>query len=103
MSGSIKLTNEQEAAVFNSGGSLLVSAAAGAGKTMVLVERLMHYLTASESESDITDFLVITYTRAAAAELRSKILNKITEISSLNPDNRHLRRQASPTANACPV
>ena len=95
MSGSIKLTNEQEAAVFNSGGSLLVSAAAGAGKTMVLVERLMHYLTASESESDITDFLVITYTRAAAAELRSKILNKITEISSLNPDNRHLRRQAS--------
>ena len=95
MSGSIKLTNEQEAAVFNSGGSLLVSAAAGAVKTMVLVERLMHYLTASESESDITDFLVITYTRAAAAELRSKILNKITEISSLNPDNRHLRRQAS--------
>ncbi len=95
MSGSIKLTNEQEAAVLNSGGSLLVSAAAGAGKTMVLVERLMRYLTASETESDITDFLVITYTRAAAAELRSKILNRITEVSALYPDNRHLRRQAS--------
>ena len=95
MSGSLKLTNEQEAAVTDRGGSLLVSAAAGAGKTMVLVERLMRYLTDPESEADITEFLVITYTKAAAAELRSKILNKISALTASMPDNRHLRRQAS--------
>lgn len=95
MSGSVKLTHEQKTAVFDRGGSLLVSAAAGAGKTMVLVERLMRYLTDPESEADITEFLVITYTKAAAAELRSKILNRISAMSASMPDYRHLRRQAS--------
>ena len=95
MSTRFSLTTEQEAAVSNRGGSLLVSAAAGAGKTMVLVERLMRYLTDPNNVADITDFLVITYTRAAAAELRSKILNEVSSRIAEHPDDRHLRRQAS--------
>ena len=65
------LTSEQQAAVDNRGGGLLVSAAAGSGKTRVLVERL---LARVEGEGlDIDRFLVITYTKAAAAELRGRI------------------------------
>ena len=65
------LTAEQQAAVENRGRSLLVSAAAGSGKTKVLVERLFSYVESGEANLD--DFLIITYTRAAAAELRGKI------------------------------
>ena len=66
----IRLTEQQRAAVENRGGSLLVSAAAGSGKTKVLVERVFSYLT--EEHCHVDDFLIITYTRAAAAELRGK-------------------------------
>ena len=65
----LKLTEQQQAAVENRGGSLLVSAAAGSGKTKVLVERLFRYVT--EDHCHIDDFLIITYTKAAAAELLS--------------------------------
>ena len=65
----IRLTEQQRAAVENRGGSLLVSAAAGSGKTKVLVERVFSYLT--EEHCHVDDFLIITYTRAAAAELRA--------------------------------
>ena len=65
------LTPQQQAAVENRGGSLLVSAAAGSGKTRVLVDRLFRYVT--EERHNVDDFLIITYTRAAAAELRGKI------------------------------
>ena len=61
----MKLTDEQRDAVENRGGELLVSAAAGAGKTRVLVERLMGYV---EQGADIDRFLVITFTNAAAAD-----------------------------------
>ena len=71
----IQLTAQQRGAVEDRGGSLLVSAAAGSGKTKVLVERLFRYVT--EDHCHIDDFLIITYTKAAAAELRSKILTKI--------------------------
>ena len=66
----IELTREQRAAVENRGGNLLVSAAAGSGKTRVLVERLMGWVERGE---DIDRFLVITFTNAAAAELRDRI------------------------------
>ena len=65
------LTEEQSRAVHDRGGGLLVSAAAGSGKTRVLVERLLDQVTGEGA--DIDDFLVITYTRAAAAELRARI------------------------------
>ena len=88
-----QLTEQQRAAVENRGGKLLVSAAAGSGKTKVLVDRLMLYLMDPVSPCNIDDFLMITYTKAAAAELRGKIAAKLSEHLAEDPDNRHLQRQ----------
>ncbi len=85
------LTPQQQAAVENRGGSLLVSAAAGSGKTRVLVDRLFRYVT--EERHNIDDFLIITYTRAAAAELRGKIAAELSRRLGDDPSNAHLRRQ----------
>ena len=88
-----KLTPQQEMAVNNSGGELLVSAAAGSGKTKVLVDRLLRYITDPVRPRNIDDFLIITYTKAAAAELRAKIASKLSERIAQEPENRHLQRQ----------
>ncbi len=88
-----KLTPQQEQAVTNRGGQLLVSAAAGSGKTKVLVERVMGYLTDVHEEINIDDFLIITYTKAAAAELRGKIAARLSQSIAADPENRHLQRQ----------
>ncbi len=87
----VTLTPQQKAAVENRGGSLLVSAAAGSGKTRVLVDRLFRYIT--EERRNIDDFLIITYTRAAAAELRGKIAAELSRRMGEDPANAHLRRQ----------
>ena len=88
-----ELTPQQYTAVHNRGGKLLVSAAAGSGKTMVLVERLMQYILDPVSPANIDDFLIITYTKAAASELRQKISKKLSERLAEDATNRHLRRQ----------
>ncbi|MBD5099676.1 MAG: helicase-exonuclease AddAB subunit AddA [Clostridiales bacterium] len=88
----IELTKQQLAAVENRGGDLLVSAAAGSGKTRVLVERLMGYV---EQGEDIDRFLVITFTNAAAAELRDRIAAAIHAALAQRPGDRHLRRNAT--------
>ena len=85
------LTKQQELASLNRGGNLLVSAAAGSGKTKVLVERLMEYL--KNPQINLDDFLIITYTKAAAAELRGKIAARLTEAIAADPENKHLQRQ----------
>ena len=87
------LTLEQQMAVENRGGKLLVSAAAGSGKTKVLVDRLMTYILDGQKLANIDDFLIITYTKAAAAELRGKIAAKLSEHLAEQPGNRHLQRQ----------
>ena len=87
-----ELTEEQRAAVENRGGTLLVSAAAGSGKTRVLVERLMGYV---EEGRDIDRFLVITFTNAAAAELRERISAAIQSRLAIRPEDRQLRRSAA--------
>ena len=89
-----KLTAQQQMAVTNRGGNLLVSAAAGSGKTKVLVERLMSYITDPVDPANIDDFLIITYTKAAAAELRAKIAARLNDAIAEQPGNRHLQRQA---------
>ncbi|MGM9614211.1 MAG: UvrD-helicase domain-containing protein [Oscillospiraceae bacterium] len=71
---------------------VLVSAAAGSGKTRVLTERLIRHVRNGE---DVTRFLVITFTRAAAAELRSRILAELNALSAQEPGNRHYRRQSA--------
>ena len=87
----IRLTEQQRAAVENRGGSLLVSAAAGSGKTKVLVERVFSYLM--EEHCHVDDFLIITYTRAAAAELRGKLAAELASRVAQSPGDRHLRQQ----------
>ena len=96
----LNFTPEQRAAIDTRGSTVLVSAAAGSGKTRVLTERLMAYLTDAETPVDIDRFLVITYTRAAAAELRSRILDGIYARIASDPENRRLRRQAALCARA---
>ena len=96
----LNFTPEQRAAIDTRGSTVLVSAAAGSGKTRVLTERLMAYLTDAETPVDIDRFLVITYTRAAAAELRSRILDGIYARIASDPENRRLRRQAALCAHA---
>jgi len=88
-----KLTPQQQMAVTNRGGKLLVSAAAGSGKTKVLVDRLLGYLTDERNPANLDDFLIITYTKAAASELRGKIAAKLTERIAAQPENQHLQRQ----------
>ncbi len=88
-----QLTQQQKEAVENRGGMLLVSAAAGSGKTKVLVDRLLSYITDPVAPANIDDFLIITYTKAAAAELRGKIAQKLSEAIAAEPENRHLQQQ----------
>ena len=88
-----KLTPQQKQAVYDRGGKLLVSAAAGSGKTKVLVDRLMRYLLDPVQPANLDEFLIITYTKAAAAELRGKIAAKLTEHLANDPQNIHLQRQ----------
>ncbi len=88
-----KLTAQQLQAITDRGGNLLVSAAAGSGKTKVLVDRLMSYLTDPVNPADLDTFLIITYTKAAAAELRGKIASKLSERIAEDPGNRHLQQQ----------
>ena len=87
------LTEEQQKIVDDRGGELLVSAAAGSGKTRVLVERLLDRV--AKEGLDIDRFLVITYTKAAAAELRGRIAQELSDRLAQAPNDRHLRRQAA--------
>ena len=87
----LNLTPEQARAVEDRGGDLLVSAAAGSGKTRVLVERLFRYV--AEEGRNVDDFLIITYTRAAAAELRGRIAEDLARRLGEDPGNAHLQRQ----------
>ena len=87
----LTLTPQQQAVVENRDGSLLVAAAAGSGKTKVLVERLFRYVT--EEHCNVDDFLIITYTKAAAAELRSKIAAELSKRLAASPEDLHLHHQ----------
>ena len=87
-----KLTPAQQRAVDTRGCPVLVSAAAGSGKTRVLTERLMARIREGE---DVDRFLVITFTRAAAAELRGRILEELNNAVADNPGDRRLRKQSA--------
>lgn len=86
------LTPAQQRAVDTRGRPVLVSAAAGSGKTRVLTERLLKRVREGE---DVDRFLVITFTRAAAAELRGRILEELNKAIARNPGDRRLRRQSA--------
>ena len=75
--------------------NLLVSAAAGSGKTAVLTERLLRFMTDADDPANIDEFLIVTFTKAAAAEMKERIGRKITAALEEDPENAHLQRQLS--------
>ena len=86
-------TGAQQAAMNERNRTLLVSAAAGSGKTAVLTERIIRSLTDSESPADISRILIVTFTRAATGELRQRISSALSSALALDPTNSHLQRQ----------
>ena len=86
-------TAAQAAAMSEKNKTLLVSAAAGSGKTAVLTERIIRSLTDPEDPADISRILVVTFTRAAAGELRHRISSALSAALTLDPTNTHLARQ----------
>lgn len=74
-------------------GTVLVSAAAGSGKTAVLVERVIERLTDENNPTDADRLLVVTFTKAAAAEMRERIERRLFDLIRENPQNVRLRRQ----------
>ena len=90
---SFAFTENQRRAIEHRGGALLVSAAAGSGKTRVLTERLLSYVADPDAPVDIDRFLVITFTRAAAAELRSRIMDALSALAAQRPGDARIRRQ----------
>ena len=87
----VKWTNEQLQAIEEKGSNILVAAAAGSGKTAVLVERIIHKII--DEKMDIDKMLVVTFTNAAASEMRERILKAIYEKLEKEPQNVHLQRQ----------
>ncbi len=89
----VKWTPEQSAAIHDRDGTLLVSAAAGSGKTAVLVERAVQYITDLAHPVAADRLLIVTFTRAAAEELRARIAVRLEQESALHPESVFLRRQ----------
>ena len=87
----VKWTNEQLQAIQEKDSNILVAAAAGSGKTAVLVERIIHKII--DEKMDIDKILVVTFTNAAASEMRERILEAIYKKLEENPENVHLQRQ----------
>jgi ATP-dependent helicase/nuclease subunit A len=90
-----KWTPEQEQAITARGSNTLVAAAAGSGKTAVLVERIITYLTDSENPVDVDRLLVVTFTNAAAAEMKKRIGEALEKTLKQRPGSLYLRKQLS--------
>lgn len=84
-------TDEQKDAIYEKGSNILVAAAAGSGKTAVLVERIINKII--EEKVDIDKLLVVTFTNAAAAEMRERVLDAIYKKIEEEPENANLQRQ----------
>lgn len=101
-----KWTDNQLKAVEARGMQVLVSAAAGSGKTTVLTERVKNILSDTDNPCGVSEILVVTFTRAAATEMRDRIYDALRESISLNGENSdYLRRQMIllPTADICTI
>ena len=95
-----KWTRPQSQAIRTRGGDLLVSAAAGSGKTAVLTERVLNLITDREAPVDIDRLLIVTFSNAAAEEMRQRIAQRLYEKMEQEPENRALRRQSLLLGNA---
>lgn len=101
----VKWTPDQQKAIDARKGTLLVSAAAGSGKTAVLVERVIRRICDSENPCGVENLLIVTFTNAAAAQMKEKIYAAIGKKIAENPADKHLRRQQLmlPCANICTI
>lgn len=88
----VRWTEEQQRVIDTRGCNILVSAAAGSGKTAVLVARILDMIT-GEKPVDIDRLLVVTFTNAAAAEMRERIRDALEQRAEEEPENEHLQRQ----------
>ncbi|WP_111937733.1 helicase-exonuclease AddAB subunit AddA [Clostridium paraputrificum] len=91
--GETKWTEEQLKAIETRRCNLLIAAAAGSGKTAVLVERIIRIITNEESPVDIDRLLVVTFTSAAASEMRERIASAITKALEKSPNSKNLQKQ----------
>lgn len=87
----VNWTKEQQDAIYEKGSNILVAAAAGSGKTAVLVERIINKII--KDKIDIDKLLVVTFTNAAASEMRERVLDAIYKKLEDNPDDDNLQRQ----------
>lgn len=97
---SVSWTTEQQKVIDLRDRNILVSAAAGSGKTAVLVERIITMLTKGETPIDVDRLLIVTFTEAAAAEMKERIRAAIEKALEIDPDNEHLKQQATLIHNA---
>ena len=91
----IEYTKAQKQVIEKRDRNLLVSAAAGSGKTAVLVERICRMVTDKTNPMDIDELLVVTFTNAAAAEMKTRIMNSLQQRLKEDSGNAHLQRQVS--------
>ncbi|MCR4743818.1 MAG: helicase-exonuclease AddAB subunit AddA [Lachnospiraceae bacterium] len=89
----MKFTEEQQRVIDSRNKNVLVAAAAGSGKTAVLVSRIIGLVLDKENPVDIDRILVVTFTNAAAAEMKERIRNALEEELEADPDNDYLNRQ----------
>lgn len=88
-------TDDQWKAIYASGQDTLVSAAAGSGKTAVLINRMIEKVVATENPINVDELLVVTFTNASAAEMRHRMAEALEKAIAANPTSSHLRRQLS--------
>ena len=105
MSENVRWTPDQRDAIEARGGSLLVSAAAGSGKTAVLVERVLELLTDPETPVGADQLLIVTFTKAATSEMRYRLAEAIRTRLREDPENQNLRKQQMllPSAKICTI
>lgn len=96
----VTFTSEQQMAIDLHGCNILVSAAAGSGKTAVLVERIVQMVCEGDNPVDIDHMLIVTFTNAAAAEMRERIAAGISKRLSEHPDCEHIQKQSTLLHNA---
>ena len=89
----MRFTPDQQRVIDLRNCNILVSAAAGSGKTAVLVQRIVELVCDPAHETDIDRLLVVTFTNAAAAQMRERITKALTERSEAEPENEHLKKQ----------
>lgn len=95
-----KWTEAQTSAINATNKKILISAAAGSGKTATLIERIIRSISRTDDPLDISRMLIVTFTKAAASELKLRIMKALSDALEESPDSKHLKQQLLKTENA---